>query len=101
MRQYNSTFDTNEISHGISTINDISETVYTMDDQEGTLRVDYDDISMNTENILTRFDGTSGTLGFDKNSFFTLYWGLNPFGIINLPMLFMLIDQVYIAVIKF
>ena len=55
-----------------------------MVDHEGTLQIEYDDISMKTELISTRFAGNFGKLGFDKNCFllkkktllgFTTYWG--------------------------
>ena len=37
-KQYNSNFVTYQLSPGIYTIKDISEAVYTMSDQEGTLQ---------------------------------------------------------------
>ena len=40
-----------------TTIEDISEVVYTMGDHEGTLQLEYDDISRKTKFILKRFDG--------------------------------------------
>ena len=84
LKQYNSNFVTYELSAGNYTIKDISEVVYTMGDHEGTLKIEYDDISMKTKLILTRFGGTFGTLRFDQKSFnitllvFTPYWDYKP-----------------------
>ena len=73
-----STFVTYEISPGIYTIEDISAAVYPLADHEGTLRVDYDDITMKTKLILTRFVGTFGTLRIDKKSFLITFLGFEP-----------------------
>ena len=50
-----------------------------MVDHEGTLQIDYDDISMRTKIILTRFGGTSGTLRFDERSSFKTFSGFTPY----------------------
>ena len=55
-----------------------------MGDQVGTLRIEYDDISMKTKLILTRFGGTSGTLLMNEQTCpntslgFTPYWDYKP-----------------------
>ena len=55
-----------------------------MDDHEGTLRIECDDIRMKTKLNLKHFGGTFGTLRFDGKSFFdTLrkfepYWDYKP-----------------------
>ena len=40
---------------------------------EGALQNEYDDISMNTKNILTHFVETFGTIRFDERFFQKLY----------------------------
>ena len=52
---------------------DIAETVYTMGDHEGTLQINYDDVTMKTKFILTRFGGNFGTLRFDERCFFKYF----------------------------
>ena len=55
-----------------------------MRDHERTLKNEYDDITMKTKFILTRFGSTFGTLRFDKKSFchtlykFEAYWDYKP-----------------------
>ena len=55
-----------------------------MGDHEGTLQIEYDDISMKTKLILTRFGSIIGTLRFNEKSFFHLllhftpYWDYKP-----------------------
>ena len=44
-KRYDSNFVSYEIPTGFYTINDISEAVYRKADHEGTLRIEYDDIS--------------------------------------------------------
>ena len=78
LEHYNSNFVTYELSSGIYTINDISDAVYTMD-HEGTLKIGYDDISMKTKLILTRFGGTFGTLKLDNKFFLKLFLGFTPY----------------------
>ena len=73
--QYNSNFVAHEIFLGVYSIKGISEAVYTMGDHEGTLQIDYDDISMRTKLSLARFGGTFGTLRFDETSFFNTLLG--------------------------
>ena len=44
-----------------------------MGDDEGTLKTEYDDVTMKTKHILIRFGGVFGTLRLDENSFFNTY----------------------------
>ena len=92
---------THELSSTIYTIKDVSEGVYILGDHERTLQIEYDDISMKSKLILTRFDGTFGTLRFTEKTFFNSSLVLNHLGIMSLLMLFMQIAQLYILVIKF
>ena len=57
LKQYISNFVTYEISPRIYTIEDIAEAVYTMDDHKGTLKIDFDGITMKTKLILKRSGG--------------------------------------------
>ena len=66
-KQYNSNFTTYEIPPGICSNEDISEVVYTMGDHEGALLIDYNDNTMKTKLILTRFGATYRTLCDKKN----------------------------------
>ena len=54
-KQYISNFVFHEFTPGIYSNKNISEADYTMSDHEGTLNPKYDDISMKTKLILTRF----------------------------------------------
>ena len=40
-----------------------------MSDHDGTLKIEYDDVTTKTKPILTRFVGNFGTLRFDDKSF--------------------------------
>ena len=79
VKQYNSNFVTNEISPRLYTNKDISEGVYTTGGPEGTLKIDYDDITMRTKLIVTQFGGTFGTYRFDGKSSFNTSWGFTPY----------------------
>ena len=72
LKQYNSNFVTYKITPGVYTIKDLSEAVYTMGELEKFLQIEFDDLSMETKLILTRFCGTFGTLRFDEKSYNTL-----------------------------
>ena len=80
LKQYNSNFVTYKLTPDIYTIKDITEAVFPLGDHEGTLRIEYDDITRKTKLNLTRFGSTFGTLRFDERSFFhtllkfTPYW---------------------------
>ena len=55
-----------------------------MGDHDGTLKIEYYDITMKTKLVLTRLGGTCGTLRLDEKSLFntllnvTLYWDYKP-----------------------
>ena len=49
---------------------DNSEVAYTVDDHEGTFKIEYVDISMKTKSILKCFGGNFGTLRYNENYFF-------------------------------
>ena len=85
---------------GIYANKDTSEVVYTIGYHEGALQVTYDDKSMKTKLILTRFGGTFGTLKFNEKSFFILYWVLHRIRITDLLRQFKLIAQAFLLVIK-
>ena len=87
---------------GIYAAEDNSKAVYTMGDPEETLQIEYDDVTMKTKLVMTRFGSTFGTLRFDGKIFFFLnHWVvLHHFLIIHLQMPFMMIPRVYILVIK-
>ena len=75
LKQNISNFVTCELSPGVYTIKDFSKADCTMGDHEGTLKVEYDDISMKTKLVLTPFVSTFGTLKFDEKSFFNTLLG--------------------------
>ena len=49
LKQYNSNFITYKLTPGIYSIEIFSEAVYSMGDHEGTLQIEYNDISMETK----------------------------------------------------
>ena len=55
LKQYNSNFLNYELSPGIHSKKDISEAVYTMGDQKGSLQFKYEYISMKTKLIFNSF----------------------------------------------
>ena len=69
LKQNNEKVNNYQLSPGIYTIEDISKAVCTMDDHEGTLPIEYDDLNKKTKLNLTRFGSTFGTLRFDEKSF--------------------------------
>ena len=58
LKQYNSNFVTYELQLGIYSVEDVSEAVNTRSDHEGTLQIEYEDVTMETKLILTRFGST-------------------------------------------
>ena len=50
-----------------------------MGDHEGTLQIEYDDDTMKTKLVLTRFGSTFGTLRFDERSFFDTLLCFTPY----------------------
>ena len=77
LRQYNSHFITYELTPGIYTIQDISDTIHTFSGHSEIIEIEYDDISMKTKIVLKYKDGQDkfglGTLRFDEKSFFILF----------------------------
>ena len=70
---FSSSFVTYEIPPGIYSTEDILDAVYTMGDPEGTLEIEYDEITMKAKFILTRFEGTLGVLRLDANLSLVLF----------------------------
>ena len=79
LKQYNEKFITYELDPGNYTIEDLKKAVYPLGDHEGTLQIEYDDLSKKVKLILTRFGETFGTLRFDKKSFFHTLLGFTPY----------------------
>ena len=90
LKEYNSHFITYELTPGIYSIQDFSDTIPTFSGLMETIQIQDDDISMTTKSILKYIGGQKmlvlGTLRFDERSFFhTLlgfipYWGYKPPG---------------------
>ena len=104
LTEYNSHFITYELTPGIYTIQDIFDAIQTFSGHQETIQLEYDDISMRTI-IVLKFKNEEktfalGTLRFDKQSFFILYWGFHHIGIIHPTVLAMFLFQVFILVIK-
>ena len=83
LKEYNSHFITYELTPGIYTIQDISEAIKTFSGHQETIQLEYDDISMRTT-IVLKFKNeenkfASGTLRFDKQSFFHTLLGFSPY----------------------
>ena len=91
LKEYNSHFITYELTPGIYSIQDISDTIHTFSGHTETMQIEYDDISMKTKIISKYIDGRKmfvlGTLRFDERSFlhtllgFTPYWDYKPSGV--------------------
>ena len=82
LKQNISRFMTYEIPPGNYSIEDISEIVSTKSEREGTLQLEYVDISMKTKIVLNQFSGTFvmiGTMRFDEKSFFKTLLGFEPY----------------------
>ena len=85
LKQYNSNFVTYKISPGIYTFKDISEAIFKIAGEKGSLKIEYDDISMKTKLIFDYFT----SLRFNKKSFFhTLlgfdaHWDYKPVNGVN------------------
>ena len=79
LKQNNSNFVSYDLSLDIYTIKVISEAVSAMGDHKGTLQIEYDDLTLKTKLILTRFGSTIGTLSFDEKSFPNTSMGFTPF----------------------
>ena len=89
LKQHKSEFITYEIPSGIHTNKNISEAVYTIGDKEGTMKIEYVEISTKLKNFLTRFGLTFETLRFDEKSIFNIllnsptYWDYIPINAIH------------------
>ena len=84
LKQKNSHFITYELTPGIYTIQDISDTIHTFSGHSEIIRNEYDDISMKTKIILKfKKNGKGmfglGTLRFDERSFFHTLLGFTPY----------------------
>ena len=75
LKQYNENFALYELDPCIYTIEDLQEAVYPLGDHVGTIQIEYDGLNKKTKLILTRFESTFGTLGFDEKSFFLTLLG--------------------------
>ena len=78
LKQYISIFVTYWITPGFYSIKEKSEAVYTMGDHEGTLKIEYGDISMKRKLILTLLGGNVGTLKVDQKSFLNTLMDFQP-----------------------
>ena len=91
LKEYISHFITYELTPGIYSIQDISDSIHAFSGHMETIQIEYDDISMKTKIILKYIGGRKmfvlGTLRFNKKSFFhtllgfTPYWDYKPSGV--------------------
>ena len=77
LKEYNSHFITYELTPGIYSIQDISDTIYNFSVNNESMKVEDDDISMKTK-IILKYIGERkmfvlGTLRFDERSFFQFF----------------------------
>ena len=83
LKQYKSHFVTYELTQGIYTIQDISDTVHIFSGHSEIIEIEYDDITMKTKFFLKYKGGEKnfglGTLRFAKKSFFHTLLGFEPF----------------------
>ena len=75
LKQYNSNFVTYKITPGIYTFKDISEAIYKIAGERGSLKIEYDDVSMKTKLIFDYFS----SLRFNNKSFFHTLLGFTPY----------------------
>ena len=88
LKEYNSHFITYEITPGIYTIQEISDTIHTFSGHSEIIKIEYDDLNKKTKIILDFKNDRNafglGTLRFDERSFlhtllgFTPYWDYKP-----------------------
>ena len=83
LKEYNSHFVTYELTPGTYTIKYFSDAIQTFSGHEGTIQLDYDDISMRAT-IVLKFKSEKtmfalGTLRFDNQSFFHTLLGFSPY----------------------
>ena len=78
LKEYNSHFITYDLTPGIYSIQDISDTIHTFRGHTDTIQIEDDDISMKTKIILKYIGGRKmfvlGTLRFDERSFFFILY---------------------------
>ena len=79
LKQNNEIFVTYELSPGVYTSKDSSEAVHFLGEHERTIKTEYNDKTMKTKFILTRFGSTFGTLRFDIKSFFHTKLGFTQY----------------------
>ena len=83
LKQYNSHFVTYELTPGIYTIRDISDTFHTFSGHSEKIEIEYDDTTMKTK-IISKYKGgqrnfSLETLRFDEKSFFRTLLGFEPY----------------------
>ena len=82
LKEYNSHFVTYELTSGIYTIQDISDTIHTFSGHSEIIEIGYDDIAIKTKIILKYKGGQDKfgleTLRFDERSFFHTLLGFEP-----------------------
>ena len=74
LKQYITNFVAYKLVPGNYTIKDLSEAFYSMADHGETPQIEYDNVTMKSKFILTRFSSTFGTLRFDEKSFFCYFF---------------------------
>ena len=83
LKHYNSHFVTYELTQGIYTIQDISDTIHTFSGHSEIIENEYDNITMKTIIISKYKDGQErfglGTLRFEEKSFFHTLLGFDPY----------------------
>ena len=83
LKEYNSHFITYELTPGTYTIKDISDAIQTFSGHEGTIHLEYDDISMRATIVLkSKSEKTMFalvTMRFDNQSFFHTFLGFSPY----------------------
>ena len=83
LKQNNSHFVTYELTPGIYTIQDVSDTIHTFSGHSEIIEIGYDDITMKSKIILKYKSGQDkfglGTLRFDERSFFYTLLGFEPY----------------------
>ena len=82
LKEYNSRFITYELTPGIYSIQDVSDTIHNFSGHMEIIQIEYDDISMKTK-IILKYIGEQkmlvlGTLRFDERSFFHTLLGFTP-----------------------
>ena len=83
LKEYISHFITYEITPGIYTIQDISDTIHTFSGHSEIIKIEYDDLNKKTKIILDFKNDRNafglGTLRFDERSFLHTLLGLTPY----------------------